>query len=158
MIPFLFAAVLVAQAPADPVAVAMNSLTQLNGDWTCKTAQGSTVQKHFAIAPDGNLTLHEGWKNGDNAGTWDQTFRVDSDTHTLSTRNVGSNGWVFTGTSSGFDGNVIEFDGSQATQVGTVPTREQFTFSKDGQFEHVWIMKIGKDWTPTSSAECARAR
>jgi hypothetical protein len=147
--------ILAVPALADPP-----SFAQLAGTWSCTTAVGSSVTSTFTVAANGDVSQHERWATADglHRGTWDQTFSYDSHAAVWNVKNVGSNGWIFTGTSNGINGNIAEIIGTQLENAGlTVPVRERYTFNLPQSFEHVWEGQVNGAWAPTSYAECTPA-
>jgi len=101
--------------------------------------------------------MHETWSHPNGAhGSWDQVFSADPQSNALITKQTGSNGWVFTGTSTGFVGNVIDFTGTQLTPQGSFAVRERFAIAHDGEFAHIWERHVNDAWVATSTAECTR--
>jgi hypothetical protein len=130
----------------------------LAGTWSCSTAGGSNVNATFTVAANGDVLEHQNWVNHGAGGTWDQTFSFDSQAGAWNVKNVGSNGWLFTGTTSGAVGNVAIVTGLQAEGTQTVPVRERFTFETPTAFQHTWEQQVSSgDWQPTSYAECKLA-
>lgn len=130
----------------------------LAGTWSCSTAAGSAVKTTFAVALNGDVVEHMDWINRGVSGTWDQTFSYDTQAGIWNVKNIGSNGWVFNGTTSGAVGNVAMIAGTQTEGARTVPMRERFTFETPTEFEHTWEQQTAAGtWTPTSYAECALA-
>jgi hypothetical protein len=133
------------------------TLALLTGTWSCVTTGGSNVTATFAVAPNGEVLEHQTWRGGGGqGGSWDQTFDFANGSWTV--ENLGSNGWVFNGVSSGFDGDVIEFVGLQKEGTVTVPMRERYTiFDGAHTFQHVWERLAKGVWQPTSYADCKQA-
>lgn len=130
----------------------------LAGTWSCSTAAGSTVNTTFAVALNGDVVQHVDWINRGVGGTWDQTFKYDTQAGIWNVKNVGSNGWVFTGTTSGAVGNVAIIAGTQTEGATTVTMRERFTFQTPTEFQHTWEQLTGGGkWAPTSYADCTLA-
>jgi len=130
----------------------------LVGAWSCSTAGGSAVDSTFSLAPNGDVIEHIAWTNSGAGGTWDQSFSYDPQAETWNVKNVGSNGWIFTGTTAGAIGNTALITGTQSEGSSSVPTRERFTFETPGSFQHTWEQQAADgSWKPTSYADCTLA-
>ena len=130
----------------------------LAGTWSCSTAGGSVVSTTFTVAANGDVLEHMAWTNRGVGGTWDQTFIYDALAGTWNVKNVGSNGWVFTGTTGGAVGNIVLIMGTQTEGTTAVATRERFTFETPAAFQHTWErLAASGDWQPTSYSQCKLA-
>lgn len=90
---------------------------------------------------------------GNSGGVWHQTFDYNAGSGQWTVRNIGSNGWVFTGT-SGPNGHIVTITGSQIKGLVTVPVRERYVFTSATKFEHTWEQQNGANWRVTSHAFC----
>jgi hypothetical protein len=141
------------------VAPPMSPLAQLSGKWWCSTAKGSAVATVYTVAK-GEITQHQEWAGSDGkaGGSWDQTFRYDPKTQMWNVRNVGSNGWVFSGTSNdGRDRRIFEIRGTQNDGAAVSPERERYIFDLPSSYSLLWEKQVKGAWTLESYSDCTYA-
>jgi hypothetical protein len=150
----LAAALVLGAAPAS------TPLAQLTGKWWCSTAKGSAVATSYTVAPNGDVTQHQEWAGSDGkaGGTWDQTFRYDAKTRMWNVKNVGSNGWVFTGTSNdGANRRIFEIRGTQNDGQAVSAERERYIFDLPSSYSLLWEKQVKGAWTLESYSDCTFA-
>ena len=150
----IFAVVLLGVAPAS------TPLAQLAGKWWCSTAKGSAVATVYTVTANGDVAQHQEWAGSDGkaGGAWDQTFRYDEKTRIWNVRNVGSNGWVFAGTSNdGSDRRVFEIRGTQNDGQAISPERERYIFDLPSSYSLLWEKQVKGAWTLESYSDCTFA-
>jgi hypothetical protein len=148
---------LLADDPATPTPGP--GFADLAGNWKCTTTAGSWVRSSFVVGPDGNIVEHQEWGTPSSqgvSGTWDQTFSYSTDDKDWTVKNVGSNGWIFTGTADPFDGDSVTINGSQDEGGKNVEVRERYQLDSSEHFDHTWERNDDGVWIVTSEARCDR--